>query len=224
MLRAATLALFLTLLPACGPTHRAARGMGGALDEDLSARLASRAGDLLGETGPFRVGEARFQDDCSGFVAAVYEAEGLPLRRLMSRIAPHESSGVAAAYRAARAYGIVFGGGGSWPAPGDLVFFHDTYDRNRNRRLDDRFTHVGIVERIQDGSVTFLHRGDKAVARGTLTLAHAGAARGADGSVLNSLLRKKRPSFPGAQALAGQLFAGYGRIEPARVPSELARR
>jgi len=50
----------------------------------------------------------------------------------MSRVAPHESSGVAAAYRAARAYGIVFGGGGSWPAPGDLVFFHDTYDRNRN--------------------------------------------------------------------------------------------
>jgi hypothetical protein len=169
---------------------------------------------MLGQPGPFRVGDAVFRGDCSGFVAAVYEAEGVPLRRFMSRVAPRESSGVGAAYQVARAHGSVFGGGGAWPAPGDLVFFHDTFDRNRNGRVDDPFTHIGIVERVEDGSVTFLHRGGKGVARGKLTLDRPGVARDAAGKALNTALRDKRPALPGAPVLAGQLFAAYGRVYP----------
>lgn len=208
--------LALALASACATAG--APGGAAPLDDDLGVRLAVRARAALGQPGPFAAAGERFPADCSGYVASVYEAEGVPLRRLMARAAPGETAGVAAAYQAARAYGVVFGGGGEWPRPGDLVFFHDTYDRNRDGRLDDPFTHVGIVERIEDGTVLFLHRGGRAVVRGSVTLGRPDEARDASGRELNSVLRDKRPRLSGAPALAGQLFQGFGRIEPGRIP------
>lgn len=208
------LALLLALLgPACASVQKP-----GSPDEDLPARLVSRAEADLGRKGPFVVGSERFLADCSGYVASVYEAEGIPLRRLEVEAAPRETSGVAAAYQAALAYGVVFGGGGEWPRPGDLVFFHDTYDRNRNGDQDDPFTHMGIVEKVEGGSVTFLHRGGRGVARGTLTLDRPDQVRDDDGRELNTILRDKHPRIAGAPALAGELFQGYGRIDPERIP------
>src|SRR6266542_2553732 len=104
----------------------------------------------------------------------------------------------------------------AWPSPGDLVFFDDTYDRNRNGRADDRLTHVGIVEYVVDGTVVFVHRGGRAVALGALDPRRPAEAS-ADGRVLNSPLRAKGARAAGVPVLAGALFAGYGRIDPARV-------
>jgi probable lipoprotein NlpC len=207
------LALLALLGPACASVQAP-----GSPGEDLPSRLVSRAEADLGQSGPFVVGDERFLADCSGYVASVYEAEGIPLRRLEVQAAPRETSGVAAAYQAVLAYGVVFGGGGEWPRPGDLVFFHDTYDRNRNGDQDDPFTHMGIVERVEGGSVTFLHRGGRGVARGTLTLDRPDQVRDGDGRELNTVLRDKHPRIAGAPALAGELFQGYGRIDPERIP------
>lgn len=184
---------------------------------ELQARLAARARSYLGRRGPFRSKGQRFGSDCSGYVEAVYAAEGLLLRDLMQRAAPDERGGVKAAWDAVRAHGRVFRPP-EWPAPGDLVFFSDTYDRNRNGRADDRFTHLGIVEYVEDGTVHFLHRGAHGVARGVVTPDRPDEAT--DGErVLNSALRAKtHPVKDGG--LAGQLLEGYGRIEPRRVPSE----
>jgi probable lipoprotein NlpC len=184
---------------------------------DLQARLAVRATSLLGHAGEFRVGAERFNPDCTGFVQAVYEAEGIPLRALMRRAAPAERSGVVAALRTMERYGVVFGGGGEWPAPGDLVFWHDTYDRNRNGRADDRLTHVGVVEYVVDGTVVFLHRGSNAVKRGAMTPDRPAEAK-ANGVVVNSPIRARNPRLEGVPSLAGALFAGYGRLDPAHVP------
>lgn len=186
----------------------------------LSARLAARAATMLGHRAAFTLDGERFQSDCSGFVSWVYQAEGVPLRRLMARAAPGERSAVAAAYFAARAWGVVFGGGGEWPRPGDLVFFRDTYDRNRDGRFDDPFTHVGIVERVdEDGTVTFIHRGSRGVARGAMTLARASERRDESGRELNSILRKGKSTTEGL-TLAGRLFMGYARFDPARLPTD----
>jgi probable lipoprotein NlpC len=185
---------------------------------DLQARLAARAASLVGQAGEFRVAGARFNRDCTGFVQAVYEAEGIPLRALMQRAAPNERSGVVAAFRAMQENGTIFGGGGEWPAPGDLVFWHDTYDRNRNGRADDGFTHVGVVEYVaDDGTVVFVHRGKKAVARGAMNPERPREAK-ANGYVVNSPIRSRNPRLEGVPVLAGALFAGYARIDPARLP------
>jgi hypothetical protein len=189
---------------------------------DLQARLAVRARSYLGRRGPFRAKGQRFGSDCSGFVEAVYAAEGILLRDLMQRAAPEERGGVKAAWLAVRQNGRVFGRD-EWPAPGDLVFWNDTYDRNRNRRADDRFTHLGIVEYVEDGTVYFLHRGGRGVARGVMTPGRPTEATDADGRKLNSAIRATRhPVKDGG--LAGALLAGYGRIDLARVPREYASR
>jgi hypothetical protein len=185
---------------------------------DLQARLAARASSLAGHAGDFRIGGERFPADCTGFVEAVYEAEGVPLRSIMRRVAPEERTGVDAAWEAARAFGTVTRDG-QWPAPGDLVFWHDTYDRNRNGRADDGLTHVGVVLYVVDRSVVFVHRGGKAVVRGAMDTLRPDEAKGAGGEVVNSHLRRKDPRLDDVPVLAGALFAGYGRIDPRRLPA-----
>lgn len=212
----ATLALCAALAAGCG----GARPRPEAAWSDLQGRLAARAASFLGHTGTFRVGEERFGRDCTGFVQAVYESEGIPLRALMRQAAPRARSGVEAAHRAMERYGIVFGGGREWPAPGDLVFWHDTHDRNGNGRRDDRFTHVGIVEYVAGGTVVFLHRGAKGVARGAMSPERPGE-RSADGVLLNSPIRFPSRRARGGPVLAGALFAGYGRLDPEKVQRAL---
>ena len=212
------LALSAALLAACaGPS----RGVRGFSDEGLPERLAGRAASWVGHRGPFEVAGHRFKPDCSGFVEAVYQAEGIPLARLLARVSPRETSSAAAAYQAVKTYGVVFGGGGEWPAPGDLIFFHDTYDRDRDGRADDPFTHVGVVEHVSGGTVVFLHRGAKGVVRAAMNQAHPDQEVGPDGLRMNSPIRDRRPPLRAGRTLAGQLFAGYGRIDPARLPSDL---
>lgn len=211
------LALTLLLAACAGP----GRGLQQELAlADLHARLAARASALEGHAGGFEVRGARFNADCSGFVEAVYEAEGVPLRRLMSLAAPRERSGVAAALRAMERFGTVVRDAAAWPAPGDLVFFDDTYDRNGNGVPDDPLTHVGVVEWVEDGTIVFMHRGGRAVARGAMTPAMPGvAARGQ--RVVNSPLRDKRVAASRAwraDVLAGALFAAFGRVDPAKLP------
>lgn len=217
MARAPQALLALAVLAACGGPGRAVRTSRPALTGDLPARLAARAASFLGHAGSFRVGGERFNADCTGFVEAVYETEGIPLRSLMRLAAPRERSGVAAAYHAVQRFGHLFGGGGEWPAPGDLVFWHDTYDRNRNGRPDDPYTHVGVVEYVAGGTVVFLHFGGKGVARGAMTPDRP-EEPAADGYLLNSRLRAKPPRIGDAPLLAGALFAAYGRIDPTRLP------
>ncbi len=177
---------------------------------DQGARLAARARTFLGQRGPFRAAGERFNGDCSGYVAAVYAAEGINLRGAMQRVAPAERRGAKAAWLTLRDHGETFGADVS-PEAGDLVFWHDTYDRNRNGKADNRFTHVGIVERVVDGTVHFIHRGGRGVARGVMTLAHRHEARGPDGARANSTLRaRSHPVKTGG--LAAELFAGFGRL------------
>jgi len=216
-------ALALLLLAACGAPGRSLRGGQDLSRFELQARLAARGASLVGIETPFSAAGERFAADCTGFVQAVYAAEGVPLRRLMQIAAPAERSGVAAALRAVERYGLVFGGGGEWPAPGDLVFWHDTWDRNGNGDADDRFTHLGLVEYVVDGTVVFLHRGSRGVARGAMRL-DLPDARAADGVLVNTPIRARSARPTGAPVLAGELFAAYGRIDPRKLPPRVAAR
>ncbi len=209
--------LALLALAACGGPGRSLRAEPDLSFFDLQARLSASAASLVGHEGGFVAAGERFGADCTGFVQAVYALEGVPLRALMQAAAPDERSGVAAALRAMERYGVVFGGGGAWPAPGDLVFWHDTWDRNGNGGADDSFTHLGLVEYVVDGTVVFLHRGSHGVARGAMTLARPGE-RAADGLLANTPIRARASRPEGAPVLAGALFAAYGRIDPAKLP------
>ena len=183
-------------------------------------RIARRAGELVGRESVADIAPG-YTDDCSGFVRLVYASEGIDLSRL-----PTRASIVQAMYVRARENGALREGS---PMPGDLVFFRNTYDRNRDGRRNDGLTHVGIVEAVDDdGTVTFVHRGGSGIVRAHLNLESPKTFRDRD-ETLNDVMRRK--SKLSRAYLAGELFAGYaapdrlGRaaVAQARRPPRRAR-
>ena len=165
------------------------------------------AQSLLGRTTHV-VGGTRYPNDCSGFVLATYSATPLHLRA----VAEAGDNMVTTLYRHAWAYGKVYNDRA--PAPGDLVFFRDTYDANGDGQLADGLTHVGVVEAVESNdTVVFIHRAASGVVRGRLNIYSPHMARAEDGRVLNDMLRTA--SSKGRSALTGELFVAYGSMSPA---------
>jgi hypothetical protein len=156
------------------------------------------------------VGGRRLPFDCSGLARGVYLAHGVDLYEGVET--DNTANGVRLIYRHVERRGRLHRGPDV--RPGDLVFFHDTWDRNGDGRVNDPLTHVGVVERLeQDGTVVFVSRVSRGVQRYRMNLAVPSAARAGDGRVLNDYLRRKRPGDPaGARYLTGELFASFGRV------------
>ena len=113
----------------------------------VRARLVDAARALVGK---------RFRGDCSAFVLHAFREAGVRVQ-----LGPGVSRSELL-YRASRPL--------ESPQPGALAFFHDSYDRDRDRRLDDRFTHVALVERVEGSSVLLLHRASTGVERARMDL------------------------------------------------------
>jgi cell wall-associated NlpC family hydrolase len=142
-----------------------------------------------------------YTDDCTGFVRWSYSAAGVELFPERGRTG---ENGVQAIHRKAKLARALH-----WraPRPGDLVFFRETYDKNRDGRRNDGLTHVGIVEEIEsDGTVVYLHRAGKGIVRSRLNPGRP-SWHTRNGKVWNDYVRGKQP---GSRAyLSGELFAGY---------------
>ncbi|MCP3139736.1 NlpC/P60 family protein [Pyxidicoccus xibeiensis] len=144
-------------------------------------------------------------DDCSGLTQLAYRKPGLSL--MPERTLPGEN-GVKAIYRKAGDLGTLR----ETPRAGDMVFFRNTHDRNRDGRLNDGLTHIGIVERVgADGTVTFVHRAGNGVKRGHFNLARPDARKDEKGRILNDWLRRRDKRNRGY--LAGELVAGFASVD-----------
>ncbi|NTX50927.1 NlpC/P60 family protein [Myxococcus llanfairpwllgwyngyllgogerychwyrndrobwllllantysiliogogogochensis] len=168
----------------------------------LARLIVSRSMQLVGERNLAKVSRG-MPNDCSGFVRLAYLSAGIDLvahgflagENAVSAIFRRATDGKRLHHRA--------------PRPGDLVFFRETYDRNRDGRRNDGMTHVGVVEGVaEDGTVTFIHRGSKGVARSRMNLSHPEKHQLAQGGpVVNDFLR---PATKGARAyLTGELFVAF---------------
>ncbi len=161
------------------------------------------------------LGGKRWGDDCTGLVRGVYAQLGLDL------IAGAQSAdnGVTAIWRYASTHGRIFTGGR--PVAGDLVFFKDTYDLNRDGQVNDGLTHIGLVEKVDDdGTVLVIHRVARGVVRYRMNLEFKGSAVNSAGRPVNDYLRLAGPQ--NKPQLTAQLFAGYATVLP--IESRLANR
>jgi hypothetical protein len=164
----------------------------GAVEEDpertaARERIVAAARRLLG-THP--------KLDCSGFVLAAYRAAGL-------QVTLDPASGAARNRSVAL---LETGSAPSTPRPGDLAFFHDTFDRNRNGRVDDGITHVALVETVDGDRVTLLHRGRR-VERMRMDLGDPSSRAG------NDQVRIRRThDRRGTLYLSGELFVAFGGL------------
>ncbi len=184
----------------------------------LGSRISARATRLVGVSSLRQV-DRSVPDDCTGVARIAYESVGI---ELMAGAGRPGSNGVTHIYQHAKRLGALHKGR---PKPGDLVFFRETYDRDRDGRRDDGLTHVGIVERVApDGSITFVHRGGKGVARARMNLRQPRLHRvKGSGAVVNDYLR--RASQGGRAYLTGELFAGFASPGPlARAAAGAPRR
>lgn len=101
------------------------------------------------------------------------------------------------------------------PAVGDVVFFHNSFDRNGDGRNNDWFTHVGLVEAVEDdGTIHVLSYLGGQVSAFTINLEHPRVGIDPDGGrTWNHVLRPRDPSDPPfTQYLGGELFAGFGSL------------
>ncbi|AKQ66542.1 hypothetical protein A176_003454 [Myxococcus hansupus] len=186
----------------------AARSKPAAVPANAREKVVTTARSLVGKTQVQLQGK-KYPSDCTGLIEGVYAQAGVKFR---GTVQPGDN-GVTAMYRFTRAQGRVYSNGR--PTPGDLVFFNETYDQNRDGRRNDGLTHVGIVESVSNsGTVTVIHRVRRGVVRYRMNLERPHLRRDPQtGEVLNDMLRHPGPNRD--PVLTGQLFGGYGSVLPA---------
>lgn len=184
--------------------------------------VVARARSLVGRRRLLLDGR-EFSATCDGLVEAAYAPTGLRAA-LQGQAGDRVHAGdnaVTALYRLALAHGRVYRD--RPPTPGDLAFFRDTYDQNRDGRSNDGLTHVGVVESVDaGGTVTVIHHVSRGVARYVMTPARPSERTDpATGRVLNQALRAG--SRGRAPALTGELFVTYASLLPPEGPRVAGR-
>jgi hypothetical protein len=173
------------------------------LSREQRTRLASIAQQALGKA-KLSVGQRTFRSDCSGTIRAIFAKASLTLGGIIKHAKDND---VKAIYRWLKKYGKITKEN---PHVGDLVFFHNTYDRSRNGRMDDALTHVGIVERIDKDTIQFIHHLGRSIIRSRMNLRWPKQKfHPVSRKRINHLLRRAQG---GVRAFtAAELFAGFGR-------------
>lgn len=200
--------------PACAPivpeklepTYPQAEERTFKVDEvsDEVQEVLSLATGLLG-AHRIEIEGRRFPMDCSGLVRAVYSPLGIDL---FDESGPG-MSGSEMIYHYMEAHGELHRR--KRPQPGDVAFFHDTYDRNGNGRRDDKFTHVALVETThEDGTIILIHTLNSGIKRTRMNLYHPDVKYDPEtGALMNDELRRTRSG----EDLAGELFVAFGRLD-----------
>jgi hypothetical protein len=160
--------------------------------------VAKAAGQLVGQRRMTGGGEThRF--DCSGMVEAAYARAGWDYRGSSKNL-----------YDLADDAGVLHKK--KRPHLGDVVFWDNTYDRNKNGRRDDSLTHVGVVEAVlDDDTVRIVHLGSRGVVRIAMNLRHPHERHDAAGAIINSYVRASRDARSGG-VLSGELFRGFASL------------
>ena len=158
-------------------------------------RVAKAAETFLGKKRMVVQGD-KYRYDCSGMVCAAHVKAGISLSGNTRSI--YEYSKDAGVFHKRKR-----------PDVGDVAFFDNTWDRNKNGRRDDRLTHIAIVEKVErDGTITLIHLGNSGINRLVMNLKHPGHKTSAQGKPWNSVLRNQKTG----KRLTGELFSGFGSV------------
>jgi hypothetical protein len=120
----------------------------------------------------------------------------------------HDDNDVKAIYRYVQKYGQL---SKTNAEPGDLVFFHNTYNRSNSGYMNDALTHIGIIEKIDNNIIYFIHHLGKSIIRSRMCITKPDLLFDPlTNERLNHVLRRAQGR---ARAYAaGELFAGFGRL------------
>lgn len=162
---------------------------------------------------PSREGK-RFTSDCIGFVRYTYYLSGIDLIEVYG----DGRGGVSSLYNGLLKRRFIYTN--TIPlSKGDLIFFDNTYDVNKNGKWDDPLSHVGIVIHVDEhGTITYIHHSPrKGVTLDYLNLRYpqTHAFRRRDGSlkIINSYLRINRgENFAQENYISSTFFRAFAHI------------
>ena len=161
-------------------------------------KIAICATGLLGQSS-LRVDGERYRYDCSGFVMAAHMSANVKLNGSSSQL-----------YEKAQRAHVIHRK--TRPYLGDVVFFDNTFDRNKNGRRDDLITHVAVVTAVDaNGTIEMVHLGGSGIKKLYMNLRSPDVHKSKDGTLLNSFLRVKTKNDDGPR-LSGQLWKAFGSL------------
>jgi hypothetical protein len=164
-----------------------------------NTRIASHAVAFIGENVLMVNGE-QYRYDCSGLVEASYSAGGFAITGITNTL-----------YDLADKRKVLHKK--KKPAPGDVAFFHDTYDKNKNGKKDDGITHVALVEKVDvDGTIHLIHLGGSGVTRIFMNLNQRGLHKVEHGKVWNSYIRYRTSKTDRSPRLSGELWVSFASL------------
>ncbi len=153
-----------------------------------------------------------FNGDCSGFIAYLFHLTGLNFRDLYGE----GSNGVTAIWNGLSDMGYILEHGEL--QAGDIIFFDNTYDRNRNGLRDDDLSHIAVIESVDEyGTATYVHYGSKGVVRAKINISNPEVfetTKNGERYRYNSYLRNASPYT--MTELSGYLYKGAARITVSR--------
>lgn len=184
-------------------------GFSGTLSAKIN-RLTIRSNALYytNHVGPFRINNRTYNYDCSGFILTVFEKSKIYIfHKLHLR---KNKSIVFTMYNFLRQKNKIFRSFDNAKI-GDLIFFSNTYDANKNNLWDDKFTHIAMIININtNNTITYIHKSGKGIKTAYMNLTYPHTYK-KKGEILNSFLRRKKRTDPAFfKYLSGELFTCFG--------------
>ena len=139
--------------------------------------------------------DKKFRNDCSGFVRSVYDNFDIELYNTTKvKRGKNWLNGTEVIYNFVKDNGKVFKKG--LPVIGDIIFFDNTTDRNKDGKVNDKFTHIAIVVKVnKNGTIHYIHKSNRGINIQKLNLKYSKQAYIKSGNKkikVNSYLRKRR--------------------------------
>ncbi len=177
----------------------------------VQATLAEGAGYVLGKES-LNIRGKKFALDCTGVVLAIYYYAGLDLAGDFPK---YSGNGVTRLYKSLEQEKLLYNT--NQPETGDIIFWDNTYDRNKDGRLNDTLTHVAmVVTSKKDGTIEYIHHNyRKGIIIEYMNLLNPDVFQKLDRGemrIINSPMRMKTAGKShGEKWLSSQLYKIFGR-------------
>ncbi|MBN2048800.1 MAG: CHAP domain-containing protein [Spirochaetales bacterium] len=207
-------AAFLLLVSCATIPPPSESGSSTPAEGDLSktqALLVEGARSVLGKDRLVIRGK-EFRIDCTGVVMAIYYYAGIDLSPAMSA---YSGNGVNRLYSYLREKKLIYRA--DIPAPGDIIFWDNTWDANEDGVYNDYLTHTGMVVEVdKTGLITYVHHNySKGIVTEYMNLTDPDterATRKGEIVIINSPMRMRgSPPAPEGQRLASHLAKSFGK-------------
>ena len=184
------------------------------IPNNKAKKVVEKAKKLIGKKNYRFIQGAYFPWDCSGTILALHYLAGIDLKKSFLK---YQGNGVKRLYAIAKKERKILYTE-KFPLPGDVIFWDNTYDKNKNKKWDDELIHIGIVIAVdKDGTIDYIHLNYiTGVVIAHMNLFHPNVKtvkRNGKTITINSPMRMRKDIYLNPKKyLSSHLFRSFGRL------------